>query len=146
MTAAIFHRTVGQKESLVFGTLRSLGMTTSTDNVRWSVVGPLIAGGVVALVVVVWTIAVSAGGVQESVKNLSESVKIMSNDVAGIREQLHVQASAITRLEDQFHYNSQHVDAQDRELSDIKTQLSSLREQVEHVEQPHSPQVRRMPP
>ncbi len=48
MADAISHLMPPRKrsESILHGTLRSLGMTTNTDGVKWSVLAPMIVGSI----------------------------------------------------------------------------------------------------
>lgn len=132
MADAALHRIQARdrSESVLRGTLRSLGMMSNTNAVQWNVLGPLVGGSIIALLVVVASVFYAAGIVSSSVAGASKSIESLSTDMASIRQQINGLATTTVHLEDDFHAGAQRMDAQDRELSEIKAQLAALKEQV----------------
>jgi uncharacterized protein YoxC len=105
-------------------------MMSNTNAVQWNVLGPLVGGSIIALLVVVASVFYAAGIVSSSVAGASKSIESLSTDMASIRQQINGLATTTVHLEDDFHAGAQRMDAQDRELSEIKAQLAALKEQV----------------
>lgn len=103
-------------------------MTTGTDEVRWRVVGPLVIGGVLALLVVVGSVFYAAGGT-------TTSVAAMATSMAGIQTQLQVQANALTHLEDEYRYGGTRMDVQDRHISEIDARLAAMSQQLSELKE-----------
>lgn len=115
-------------KDIITRALRSFGLATNSDNIRWSVVGPAVAVSFLSLAAVIGTVFYAAGGI-------SKSVADQSTDMADIKKQLGVQASALTHLDDEFHFGAARMDLQDKAMAAIGDKIDHLNRKIDELDE-----------